>query len=69
MVPGPGTPSAPSAGENRPVRIASATSAALTAPLEGRGPPGGPALPAPCRSRRNSSRTASRPMPGMNCMT
>ena len=42
-----GIPSAPSAGENRPVRIASATSAALTAPWEGARRPGALALPRP----------------------
>ena len=69
VVPGREIPSAPSASENRPVRIACATSAALTAPLDRPRSPGGLAIPAPRRSRRNSSRTASRPMPGMNCMT
>ena len=69
VVPGRGIPLLPSAGENRPVRIASATSAALTAPLDRPRPRWRASIPRALRSRRNSSRTASRPMPGMNCMT
>ena len=47
MVPGSGVPLMASAGEKRPVRIASATSAALTAPLDRPRPAGELALPVP----------------------